>query len=196
MPPNSATCATKRWAAVSRLSGSLVRCSASVRVTIVMASDLPQAPRSRPRLDDHLATHGVVRNSTIFMARDEILAHPVEARRHARNLARDQHDIDVDAGDEETVDHVPAGGDERHGGAHRHMDFVGGERPDLADHSDFIAERPGLHDAALVDGRGLEYLCWIHAARHARHVDTSPEGSHEEGGEHPDRNGDARKNPC
>src|SRR5215831_19604915 len=105
MPPNSATCATTRWAAVSRFSG-------SVRVAVVMASDLPQAPRSRPRLDDHLATHGVVSNSTIFMARDEILAHAVEVCRHPRNLARDQHDIDVDAGNEETVDHVPAGGDE------------------------------------------------------------------------------------
>src|SRR5215471_4146568 len=149
MPPNSATCATKRCAAVSR-------CSGSVSVAVVMASDLPQAPRSRPRLDDHLATHGVVGNSTIFMARDEILAHAVEACRHPRNLARDQHDIDVDAGNEETVDHVPAGGDERHGGAHRDMDLVGGERPDLADHPDFIAERSGLHDAELVEGSGLE----------------------------------------
>src|SRR6185295_11136719 len=77
----------------------------------------------------------------------------------------------------------------------RHADLVRGERPDLPDHPHLVADRPGLHDAGLVERRGLGDLARIDAARDARHVEARAEGGDEQRREHADRDGDARQDP-
>src|SRR3989304_2323357 len=105
-PTKRETSATTGCAAVSRSSG----CRSMARVPVVMRRDSSTARASEPWLEDPLPPQGVVGDPAVLVTEEGVLAWTVEAGRDARDLPGNEHHVDVGPGDEEPVEHVPAGG--------------------------------------------------------------------------------------
>src|SRR3990172_1413761 len=190
-PPKSATSATTRYAAVSRSSGF----RSMARVPVVMGRDSSTARASEPWLDDPLPPQGVGGDPAVLVTEEGVLAWTVEAGRDARDLPGNEHHIDVGPGDEEPVEHVPAGGHERDRRAGRDPDLVWREDPDAAHHPDLVLSGPDLHGSGLVEGGRGENRRRLHASLVSRQMHPRPEGEDDEGHQHPDRDRDTREDP-
>src|SRR5574341_102103 len=158
-PPKRAMSATARYAPVNRFSG--VRSVDSP--ASVIFGNLHAAPWSRPRADDHLARHGVVRNPAVLVTDKGVLTGSIKPGRDSRDLSGQEHHVDGGSGDKEPMNHVPARGDERDGRAGRHSDLTGGEGPDLGDHPDLVPAGRDLKDSWLVERGCRSALRGAHA---------------------------------
>src|SRR3990172_5120299 len=148
-PPKSATSATTRYAAVSRSSGF----RSMARVPVVMGRDSSTARASEPWLDDHLSPHGVVGDPAVLVTEEGGSARVVEAGRAARDLPGNEHHVDVGPGNEEPVEHVPAGRHARDRRAGRDLDLVWRGDPDAAHFPDLVLSGPDLDGTGLIEGR-------------------------------------------
>src|SRR5206468_3653569 len=99
LPPKRAVMATAKCAAVRRFSGA--------NAVVPPGAVTMRAPPVSS-LDDDLAPHGVVREAAVLVADHRVLARAVEPACHARDLARQNHDVDVGLVDHEPVDEIPA----------------------------------------------------------------------------------------
>ena len=96
---------------------------------------------------DHLG----VAEPAIFMARHQQVAGLGEARVDLRDIARDDHRVDVGAGDQNAVNHVRAGEAQRHVAVCRKHDAIRHELELRRDH-------PGDDPAIRVDARSQIFL--------------------------------------
>src|SRR5262245_8011796 len=89
--------------------------------------------------------------AAVLVADDRILPGRVEARLGVRDLAGQQHHVDVVPGNQEPVNEVLAGRPEVHRRAGGYADLVGRERPDLPGQPNLILARSDLFDTRLLE---------------------------------------------